>query len=372
MSRLASFRFEGRSIEAREGQSIGAALHAAGIRTLSWSAKYRRPRGLRCVSGVCPGCTMRVDGLPGVLACVTPVRGGEAVERIRPAAPWLPIDRLARFVPAGFYYEHFASRPRLWRRVERVLAHLAGQAHPPAPGAVAIGAFEERRTDLLVVGAGRTGLTAALAGARAGKSVLVVDRDHEPGGRLLSEPGGREIIGPMLAEARAAGVQILLAAVDLGEYDDGVHGIVHPGGLIALTAAEVRYATGAYDRELVLPDGDRPGVMLAGGVRRLLVRERTMPGTRALIVEVAGHGDEIAGLLLGAGVAVVARCAPGEVRAIHGREAVESVELADSRRRCDLVVIAAGGRPADEVARQADIREEPRLAPARPGAATDR
>jgi NAD(P)H-nitrite reductase large subunit len=60
------------------------------------------------------------------------------------------------------------------------------------------------------------------------------------------------------------------------------------------------------------------------------------------------------------------------VRAIHGREAVESVELTDGGRRCDLVVIAAGERPADEVACQADIREEPRPAPARLGAATDR
>lgn len=372
MRRPTSFTFDGQTVETEEGRSIGAAIHAVGVRTLSWSSKYRRPRGLRCVNGVCPGCTVRVDGLPGVPACITPVRGGEVVERIRPAARWFPSDRLSRFSPAGFYYERLAHHPRLWRRAERVLAHLAGQVAAPAADAVKPGAFEERSVDLLVVGAGRTGLTAALAGAQAGKSVLVVDRDHEPGGRLLSEPGGRQIIGPMVAEAGAAGVQILLAAVDLGEYDDGVHGIVHPGGLIALTAAEVRYATGAYDRELVLPDGDRPGVMLAGGVRRLLVRERTMPGTRALIVEVAGHGEGIASLLADAGVEVAARCSPADVLAVRGREAVESVDTTGGRIRCDLVVIAAGERPADEVARQADVREEPRPAPARPGAATDR
>lgn len=355
MSRPFSFTFEGRTIDASEGQSVGAALHAAGVRTLSWSAKYRRPRGLRCVNGVCPGCTMRVDGLQGVSTCITPVRGGEVVERIRPTATWFPADRLSRFTHAGFYYEHLAGRPRLWRRAERILAHLAGQAEPPAPNAVAIGDFEEREVDLLVVGTGWTGLAAAIDGARAGKSVLVIDRDHEPGGRLLSEPNGPDIAAQLVEEARAAGVEILLAATDLGEYDDGVHGIVHGGGLIALQATEVHYATGVYDREIVLPDGDRPGVMLATGVRRLLVRERVMPGTRALVVEVACHGDEIADLLMNARIDVAARCAPGDVRAVRGREAVESVELTDGRIRCDLVVIAAGCRPADEVIRQADI-----------------
>ncbi len=363
MNRRVFFTFERRTVDAQEGQSIGAALHAAGVRTLSWSSKYRRPRGLRCVNGVCPGCTVRVDGLQGVPACITAVRGGEVVERIRPAAPWFPADRLSRFAPAGFYYEHLARRPRLWRRAERILARLAGQAEPPAPNAVPIGGFEEREVDLLVVGAGRTGLTAAIDGARAGTSVLLVDRDHEPGGRLLCESNGRDVAEHLVEEARAAGVEILLAAVELGAYDDGVHGIVHPGGLIALRAKKVRYATGEYDREIALPDGDRPGVMLASGVQRLIVRERVKPGDRALIVEVAGGGDEIVRLLTEAGVDVAARCAPGDVRAIRGREAVTSVQLTRGRIRCDLVVIAAGRRPADEVLRQADIPEEPRVLP---------
>lgn len=355
MSKRVAFTFEGRTVSAEEGQSIGAALHAAGVRTLSWSSKYRRPRGLRCVRGVCPSCTVRVDGLPGVLACTTPVRGGEVVERIRPAVPWFPADRLSRLAPAGFYYEHLARQPRLWRRAERLLARLAGQAEPPAPNAVATGGFQERSVDLLVVGAGRTGLTAAIEGARSGRSVLVVERDYVAGGRLLSEPNGRELAERLVAEVRATGAEVLLSAIDLGVDDDGVHGVVHPGGLIALHARDVRFATGTYDREIALPDGDRPGVMLASGVQRLLVRERVRPGTRAVIVEVAREGDPIARLLAAAGIEVVARCAPGEVRSIRGRPAVTAIQLARGRLRCDLVVVAAGSRPADELVRQADL-----------------
>ena len=68
-SRRVSFEFEGRPIEAYEGDTVASALHASGIRTLSRSFKYHRPRGLFCVSGRCPNCLVTVDGVPNVRAC---------------------------------------------------------------------------------------------------------------------------------------------------------------------------------------------------------------------------------------------------------------------------------------------------------------
>jgi sarcosine oxidase subunit alpha len=348
-----TFSFEGRRVHGVAGQSIGAALHALGVRVLGTSAKYRRPRGLRCVAGACPCCAVRVDGLPGIAACVTPLAGGEVVEREHRAHPWFPADRLSRLAPAGFYYAPGAGRPALWRRAEPQLARLAGLAAPPDPGAAGIGAYAEREVDVLVVGAGERGLRAAREHAAAGRRVLVVDRDHEAGGRLLQTPGGDAEARPLADAARSAGAELLLRATALGEFDEGAVGVVHAGGLIAVRSAELVLATGSYDRELALPDGDRPGVLLAGGAQRLLVRDGVRPGKAPVIVERDGHGSEIAALLADAGVRIGARVAPQDVVRVAGRRRVEGIELRGRRRvACDTVVIAAGTRPANELARQ--------------------
>ncbi len=51
------------------------------VRVLSHSPKYGRPRGLHCARGGCMSCLMRVDGVPNVRSCKTPVRDGMRVER---------------------------------------------------------------------------------------------------------------------------------------------------------------------------------------------------------------------------------------------------------------------------------------------------
>src|SRR5581483_3677306 len=75
-----TLRLDGRAIRAFEGETVGAALHAHGERTLMRSIKYHRPRGLFCCTGKCAGCMMRVDGVPNVRACVTPAHDGMLVE----------------------------------------------------------------------------------------------------------------------------------------------------------------------------------------------------------------------------------------------------------------------------------------------------
>ena len=60
-----SFSFDGKPVEAFEGDTIGSALHAAGQQVLSRSFKYHRPRGLFCCAGQCPNCLVEVDGWPG-------------------------------------------------------------------------------------------------------------------------------------------------------------------------------------------------------------------------------------------------------------------------------------------------------------------
>src|SRR5579871_5017585 len=133
-NRAVMFTFEGRTISALAGQSIAAALYAAGVRIFSRSFKYHRPRGLFCVTGDCPNCLMRVDGRPNVRTCIEPVRAGQVVcgqnawPNLRFDALRI-LDYLHRFLPVGFYYKRFHKPRWLWPIFERVVRHIAGLGH---------------------------------------------------------------------------------------------------------------------------------------------------------------------------------------------------------------------------------------------------
>jgi hypothetical protein len=62
---------DGEKIVAYEGETIGAALMAAGRRTLRYTNKYERPRGLYCGIGLCQECRMVINGIPNTQACQT-------------------------------------------------------------------------------------------------------------------------------------------------------------------------------------------------------------------------------------------------------------------------------------------------------------
>ena len=75
-----TFTFDGRRLEGYEGEPIAAALHAAGVKVLSHSRNFKRPRGFWCAIGNCSSCNMRVNGVPNVRTCVEPLREGMQVE----------------------------------------------------------------------------------------------------------------------------------------------------------------------------------------------------------------------------------------------------------------------------------------------------
>ena len=77
------FEFDGRRIEAREGDSIASALLAIGQRVLR-EGPDGRPRGIFCGIGVCFDCLVDVDGVPAQRACMVVVRPNMRVTRNRP------------------------------------------------------------------------------------------------------------------------------------------------------------------------------------------------------------------------------------------------------------------------------------------------
>ena len=68
--------FAGRTLQARDGQSVAAALTAAGVRAWRTTRRGARPRGLFCGIGVCFDCRLTIDGRPAQRACRVPVRDG--------------------------------------------------------------------------------------------------------------------------------------------------------------------------------------------------------------------------------------------------------------------------------------------------------
>ncbi|HSX97047.1 MAG TPA: (2Fe-2S)-binding protein [Streptomyces sp.] len=70
---------DGRAIEALPGQTVGAALWAAGVTSWRTTRGAGRPRGVFCGIGVCFDCLVTVNDRPGQRACLVPVRPGDAI-----------------------------------------------------------------------------------------------------------------------------------------------------------------------------------------------------------------------------------------------------------------------------------------------------
>jgi sarcosine oxidase subunit alpha len=386
-----TFTFEGRRMTARPGQSVAGALHQNGVRVLTRSFKLRRPRGYTCGYGVCGNCPLTVDGLTGVTACVQPVTGDEQVRRERgwPSADhdvFRAADVFARFLVAGFQFRLFRRQPRLAHLAERVMALVAGAGRMPseeAAAAVRATRVEQHAPQLLVVGGGLSGLRAAQVAADGGATVLLVHRGPL-GGRAL----GRTSVDASSSDGVVADADVAQALAEtvrahpLVRVVDGTVVARFDARSVIAVGDRVRHeidtdavviATGSYDVPTLFPGNDKPGVMLPAAARKLVHVERVPLGRD---VVVAGpRAGMLADELLDAGVPVRLVVLPdgdasdvrelaargvavgsGRVTRARGRHTLTSVEvLLDGRRvrrRCDVLVVDAGERPAEELALQ--------------------
>ena len=286
------FSFDGKEVTAHEGDTIGSALFASGRRTFSRSFKYHRPRGLMCCAGQCPNCLVQVGDAPGVRACTEPVREGMQVTHMN-ASPSLEFDVMAAtdkfagpFTPPGFYYKTFIRPRRLWPLYEKVLRHAAGlgKLRKSQPEREWRTEYRRRHADVLVVGGGAAGLSAAIAAAELGADTVLCDEGPEPGGRLLAE-GGHAHARELAERAREAGVELLVERARAGRLRRPRAGLAgeHPAPG-ARPAPRVRHR---HDRAAAAVRRQRPA-------RRDAVRRRA-PAGRALggqarLARRGGHG----------------------------------------------------------------------------------
>ncbi len=381
------FSFDGERVEGFEGDTIASALFAGGRRVFSRSFKYHRPRGLLCCSGACANCLVAVDGRPGVRACTEPLRSGMAVEHLN-AWPSLERDVMRAvdkvggpFTPPGFYYKTMIRPRRLWPLFEWGLRRIAGLGKLTRRDEREWRtSYRRRHADVLVIGGGLAGLSAAVAAAELGADVVLVDDGAEAGGRLLHE-GSHERARSLASAARGHGVEILTGASALGYYDGLVP--VRRGGVLHQIRARAHVAaTGTIDQPLVFAGNDLPGVMTSDGALRLTALYGVRPGSRAVVATTGDRGLRAALALHAAGVPIALvvdeRSEPvtalADSLAEHGIEvmtgamvvgacgddAVQRVTVARVADRggervvhCDLLVVSGGSAPATSLLAQA-------------------
>ena len=314
------FTFDGVEYTAHPGDTVASALTAAGIKVLSRSFKYHRPRGLLCCAGHCPNCLVQIGDEPNVRACMRPVEAGMDV-RAQNVWPSLNRDLLSltqlgsRFMPVGFYYKTFIRPQRLWPLYEHTLRHAAGlgEVSPDTPP----GKFDKQylHTDVVVVGGGPAGISAALGAAEAGAEVLLFDENSALGGHLrftvpLQSPSTTQASEdlPELLEAinQQPNITVLTDTSVLGWYQDNWLCAVRGRRLFKIRTKSVVVATGAYETPLIFDNNDLPGVMLGSAVQRLLHLFGILPGKQVVIVTANEDGWDLAADLQSLGVNVAA------------------------------------------------------------------
>ena len=272
------FTFEGRGMEALEGEVLSSALFANGVKIFSEHKKDASPQGIFCANGQCAQCSVIADGL-SVKACVTKVREGMAVAPLK-GAPKLPVAACVQ----------------------------------------EFGRAEELDVDVLIIGGGPSGLAAAAELGKLNVKTLVIDDKSKPGGKLVLQTHkffgsvedcyagtrGIDIADKLDAQLREyPSVTVWTDATCLAVFSDKKAGVLRLDKYFLIRPKILISATGAREKSLIFPGNTLPGVYGAGAFQTLVNRDLVRPAKRLFVVGGGNVGLIAAYHALQAGIGVV-------------------------------------------------------------------
>jgi sarcosine oxidase subunit alpha len=395
-SKLVSFEFNGRTFSGFAGDTLASALLANGVRLVGRSFKLHRPRGIfSCGVEEPNGLVDLSDGAtrtPNVRATQVELYGGLVAASVN-CWPSVSFDvgainnRLSALLPAGFYYKTF-KWPN-WHVFEPTIRRMAGLGR--ASGEHDPDRYEEvaAQADVLVVGGGLAALSAAVSAAEAGADTLLLASSAKLGGALAWRADRQ--IAELIARAERCGVRRMTRTLAFGIYDHNLvcaretlqpaaaHAGVLRERLWKIRARAVIAAAGAFERPMIFPNNDRPGVMLAGAADKYAHAFGVACGQRVVIAANSDSAYQVAASLRSAGVNVVALVdrrprADTDAEAAHvrsfmsagiaevgGARAVRHCTVISTdtegarpeRLECDVILSAGGQAPAVHLHSQA-------------------
>ena len=363
-----NFKFDGKSYAGFAGDTLASALLANDVRLMGRSFKYHRPRGPLTAGSEEPNAIVELRSgnrqEPNTRATTAELYEG-LTAKSQNRWPSLAFDamaindRFSNFLTAGFYYKTFMWPAVFWEKVyEPIIRKAAGLG--------SLSLLEDpdeydkgfRHTDLLIIGAGPSGLMAALTAGRAGSDVILADEDFAFGGRLNSETfaingdASDVWVQATIAElSTMSNVRLMTRTTVIGAFDHGIYGAVErvsdhvimpatgkPRQILwRIYAAKTILAAGATERPIAFENNDRPGIMLASAMRSYANRWAATPAQRIAIFTNNDDGHRTAADLHAKGVKIAAVIdTRTDAPQSHDYEVLQGAQVVDSKGRLGL------------------------------------